>query len=244
MATNVAGIIQARMGSARLPGKSLLEIAGQTTIERVWRRCLRSTKLVETYVAVPNNQENEMLADHCKKIGAQCFKGDPDNVLLRITDAANHFDVDVVVRITGDNPFVGADVIDFMVNRHFGAGAHFSSGYHSKSFPNGTVVSVINTEVLSFLQTINDERVNEHIILNMDCLKGRFQSQIVEAPPKWSRYDLRYCLDNDEDLIVLRTMAEFFNKAGKAPSTTDIIQYLDEHEGVRKINKKYAIQGY
>lgn len=221
-----------------------MDIAGQATITRVFQRCRKSTVLADTYVAIPDDQEDDPLAEHCKVIGAQFYRGNTNDVLKRITDTAIHFNVDIVVRVTGDNPFVGPDVIDFMVNQHIESGAHFSSGYHSKTFPNGTVVSIINIEVLRYLLKLKDKRVREHIISDIDYIKKKFTIQIVAAPEKWNRYDLRYCLDYNEDLEVLQHMGDYFNKMGHSPETEAIINYLDKHEEVRAINRKYALKGY
>lgn len=243
--SRTGAIIQARMGSTRLPGKSMRTIVGKPVLQHVVRRVRLSNVEERTYVATSNKSEDDVIADFCREMSIGVFRGSETNVLERFYLAAQQFDLSTVVRVTADNPLVGPDVIDFMVERHRQKDNHLTTGYHSRTFPNGTIVSVLDLEVLEYLyEESNDPSVREHIVTGLDLLSDRFKAEAVEAPTKWRRYDLRYCIDYEQDFNLVSHIIEHFSELGAVPSTTDIINYLDEHPEIKQLNRELAEQGY
>jgi len=104
-------IIQARMGSTRLPGKSMLMLDGYPVIQHVVARC-RATKY-QTVVATPNTPDNRPIWDLCKQNDVQLYKGHPTDLLKRYADCARMIapDADVFIRITADCPFINTELI-------------------------------------------------------------------------------------------------------------------------------------
>ena len=107
MRTRAGIILQARLGSSRLPRKALAAIAGQTILEHCLRR-LMFAGVAPVVLATTDRPEDQALAAVAQHLGASVFRGDADDVLGRFVAAAEAFDFDHVVRATGDNP--GVDI--------------------------------------------------------------------------------------------------------------------------------------
>jgi len=238
-------VVQARMESKRLPGKSLYTIMGKTILEYVIGRCLLCKKVENIIVATSDNKSDDQIEELCKQRGIICFRGSEDNVALRLNSAASTYNIKNVVRVTADNPLVGFDVIDYLVDLHEIQGNDFTSNYHSKSFPNGTVVSIIEKQVLNFIKfNANDKFTKEHVVTNIDIIKDRFKIGLIDAPQYWNRVDIRFCLDYKEDFEVIEHIIKYFNHLNINPSTEQIIKFLDNNDSIKKINETHSRKLY
>ena len=115
----IVAIVQARMGSSRLPGKVLKRINGMTVIEILLSRLSQANLLDSIVVAVPAGSENQDLVDHIYHLGYECVQGSEDDVLNRFHVAAERFEADVIVRITGDCPLVDFKLVDDVITELF-----------------------------------------------------------------------------------------------------------------------------
>ena len=111
----VVAIIQARMGSTRLPGKVMMDLAGEPMLARVVDRTRRAESLDDTVVATTTEPADEVIVGLCDRRGYPCFEGSSDDVLDRYYQAALKYEADAVVRVTSDNPLVDPAVIDDVV---------------------------------------------------------------------------------------------------------------------------------
>ncbi len=122
MKQRIAAIIQARMGSSRLPGKVLMDIAGQPMLARVYTRTSRSASVDQTLVATTTETSDEPIAEYCDLSGIPFYRGSQFDVLDRYYQAALQAKADVVVRITADCPVIDPSLIDEVVNILMGKG--------------------------------------------------------------------------------------------------------------------------
>ena len=146
----VVAIVQARMGSTRLPNKVMKRICGTPMIELLLARLKNSIEIDEIIVATSTNEVNLPLVSHVEGLGYPCEQGSEDNVLNRYYEAAKKFNADVVVRITGDCPLVDAKLVDDCVSRFHLNSADYLSNLEPLSYPDG-----LDVEVFSF-QTLKD----------------------------------------------------------------------------------------
>ena len=107
-----AVIIQARMGSKRLPGKVLLDIAGAPMLAHVVRRARRAQKVSTVLVATTTDQADDPIAAYCNQQGIACYRGSEFDVLDRYYRAARQLETEVVVRVTADCPVIDPQLID------------------------------------------------------------------------------------------------------------------------------------
>jgi len=138
-------IIQARMGSSRLPDKIMKIINGKPMIELIVKRLKKSKQANEVVVATSNQPENKVLINHLKKIKAKIFIGKENDVLDRFYRAAKKFKADIVVRITADCPFVDAGLIDDFIKQFKNKKPDYLANCLPWTFPDG-----LDTEVFSF----------------------------------------------------------------------------------------------
>ena len=120
MKPRVVAIIQARMGSSRLPGKVMMDIAGQPMLARVYIRSSRSATVDETLVATTTEAADDPIAEYCDFSGIPFHRGSQFDVLDRYYQAAVQAKADVVVRITADCPVIDPVLIDDVVNTLIG----------------------------------------------------------------------------------------------------------------------------
>lgn len=133
--SNVTAIIQARMGSTRLPGKILREIAGQPMLGCVVARARRAETIDHVLVATTIAVSDNALAMYCADRGISCFRGNEDDVLDRYYQAARHVAADVVVRITADCPLIDPSIIDMCVSTFLNGDYDYVSNVLPPPFP-------------------------------------------------------------------------------------------------------------
>ena len=118
--SHTIAIIQARMGSSRLPGKVLLDLAGQPMLRRVVERTRLAKTIDQVVVATTTELSDNAVEEQCAKLGYTCYRGNLYDVLDRYYQAARQFDADNIVRITADCPLIDPQVIDRTVKAFFG----------------------------------------------------------------------------------------------------------------------------
>src|SRR2546427_10289247 len=111
----VVAVIQARMGSTRLPGKVLMPIAGRTMLERTVRRVQAATAVDDVTVATTEGAADQLVVEEARRVGVGCVRGSENDVLDRYVRAARTLGADAIVRVTADCPLVDPEVVDATV---------------------------------------------------------------------------------------------------------------------------------
>ena len=122
-------IIQARMGSSRLPGKILMDFEGHTLLEHILNRLTYLQVPIKTVIATSDRSQDDIVEAFCKEHNAACFRGDELNVLKRYCDCAELYQFDQVVRMTGDNPFPDVEELDRLIAYHLKHQMDFSENF-------------------------------------------------------------------------------------------------------------------
>ena len=121
----IVAIVQAHMGSTRLPGKVLLDLAGEPMLVRDMNRLSRAQTLGNIVVATTINPADDVILSLCDKRNWSWFRGSEEDVLDRYYHAAMEYEADAVVRITSDCPLIEPEVVDRVV-REFRSEEHTS----------------------------------------------------------------------------------------------------------------------
>lgn len=228
----IVAIVQARMGSSRLPGKVLEKIAGKSVIELLLKRLNRSSKLDQILVATSTNEENDPLCKEIEQLGHSHFRGSEHDVLGRFYNAAKYTNADVVVRITGDCPVVDANVVDQVIATYLKSDVDYASNVSPPTFPDGLDVEVFSYEALEkahFNATESFDR--EHV--TPFIRNGNFRTANFEGSQDLSA--IRMTLDEAADLKVLTHVFENF-----APeiyfSFAEAVDYLDKNPEIMGAN--------
>jgi spore coat polysaccharide biosynthesis protein SpsF (cytidylyltransferase family) len=143
-----AVIVQARMGSHRLPGKVLKDLAGTTALARCLRRCQRIRTVQTVVCAVPEAPENRPIAQEAERSGATVIYGPSDDVLARYVKAARAVGADRVIRITSDCPLIDPEICDQMVRFYEQSGADYGCNNMPPTWPHGLDCEIFSSELL------------------------------------------------------------------------------------------------
>ena len=203
----IVAIVQARMGSTRLPGKVLKKIVGISAIEILLTRLSRSKLLNEICVATSHNIENDQLCDAIEHLGYRVIRGSETNVLQRYWDAAEATSADVIVRITGDCPVVDPKLVDKVIELYLNADVDYASNIDPPTFPDGLDVEVFGKSSLEVAKlSAKSDFDKEHVtpfIRNGDFKKLNLKNVRDTS-------ELRLTLDEPEDLILLQKVFDRF----------------------------------
>lgn len=202
-------IIQARMGSSRLPGKVLAEIGGKPMLSYVVSRARQARRLDALVVATSRNANDDPIAGWCREAGVSCFRGDEHDVLDRYRSAASAFGFDVIVRLTADCPLLDPAVIDHVIDEFRGGDFDYVSNTIAPSYPDGLDTEVVRRDALERAwreATLPSER--EHVTPYIWKRPELFRLENVGREPNLSY--LRWTVDEPEDLELVRRVYEHF----------------------------------
>lgn len=234
----VAVVIQARMGSTRLPGKSLTRLGEVTTLDWIATRAGLARQVDEVFVATSTESEDDVIAEHCAQAGIACVRGSALDVLDRFRVALDHTDADLIVRLTADCPFVDPTLIDLTISTcREAVEADYASTSLDGRFPRGLDVEAVRRAAL---EAAADEALDalerEHVTLFVYRRAERFGCVPVVAPEWARRPDLRFTVDEPDDLQVCREVVRI---SGKTPTTLegrDVVSILTRHPEVAALN--------
>ena len=140
---NTVAIVQARMGSTRLPKKVMKEINSVPVIGLLLNRLSKSKRISEIVLATSKEDLNKPLIDYVNSIGIPVECGSEDNVLERFYNVAKKYEADIVVRITGDCPLVDPKIVDSLIEKFISNNVNYASNINPPTFPDGLDVEVI-----------------------------------------------------------------------------------------------------
>ncbi|MFC1499684.1 cytidylyltransferase domain-containing protein [Candidatus Zixiibacteriota bacterium] len=230
-------IIQARMGSTRLPGKLLANLAGEPVLTRVINRTGRARSVDVVIVATTTSSLDDPLVELCANSGIAYFRGSESDVLDRYYQTARQFDLDTIVRITSDCPMIEPTIIDLVVDRFLDCTGKFD--YASNTIPRRTFPRGLDTEVMSFntLERVwtddQDPLRREHVTPYIYQNQAIFNIGSIENCEDLSSH--RWTLDTQEDLEFLQLVYTHF--ARDDFSWTEVVALLDQHREWMDINR-------
>ncbi len=239
-------VIQARMGSSRLPGKVLRDVNGKSILQNVIDRLSPSSTIDKFIVATTTNQEDDAIENFCKKINAICYRGSDWDVLARFYHAAISQGAkkgDHIIRICCDNPIHSYKVVDFVVREFLKSGVdYFSNSNQEPDFlEDGYDVEVTTFEALEIaFQSAKMLSEREHV---MPYIKnsGRFALGWRKANPD---YTFKLSVDTEDDLKMAQRI---FSELESTPdfSIDDVVQLLTKKPEILAINEESEINsGY
>ena len=230
----IVAIVQARMGSTRLPGKVLKKIVGIPALEILLARLSRSELISEICVATSHNTENDQLCNAIEEIGYRVIRGSETDVLQRFWDAAAATSADIIVRITGDCPMIDPSLVDEAVQIYLNSDADYVSNVDPPTFPDGLDIEVFSMQVLSTARlSATSDYDREHVtpfIRNGNFKRINLKNAIDTS-------ELRLTLDEPDDLDLLRKVFEHF-QPNLYFNFQKVEKFLHENPNLKKINEK------
>jgi spore coat polysaccharide biosynthesis protein SpsF len=231
----VVAIIQARMGSTRLPGKVLKDLAGETVLARVLSRLRRAQQISELLVATTDRPADDAIVAECRRCSVPVSRGDQDDVLDRYYRAAQLDKAEIVVRITADCPLIDPAVSDKTIEAFLEARPDYASNALVRTYPRG-----LDTEVMSFSalsrawQEARQPYEREHVTPYIFEHPDKFKLLPVTGAADLSSH--RWTVDTAEDLEFVRAVYERL-KANPEFSGRDVLDLLEGEPELVEINR-------
>jgi spore coat polysaccharide biosynthesis protein SpsF len=241
--TCVIGIVQARVGSTRLPGKALMDLSAKPMLQHVIERmqvCRRVQRVVLATTAEPGDRP---LLDLARRLGIEAFAGSVDDVLDRTYQAASRAGAEVVVRITGDDPLKDPGVTDRVIAELLESGVDYASNTLVPTFPEGVDIEVCTYAALVRAwreAELRSER--EHVTPYIWKHPDRFRTRNVSHPTDLSR--LRWTVDYPEDLAFVRAVyGELYH--GRVFGMNEVLALLERRPELALLNSgRMRNEGY
>ena len=233
----IVAIIQARMGSTRLPGKILKTVMNKTLLEYQLERVQQSVLIDEIVVATTEKNSDNVIVELCEQLGVNVYRGAECDVLSRYYEAAIEFKADVIVRLTSDCPLIDPIIIDQVIQLHLDqkTGIDYTSNTLARSFPRG-----LDTEVFSFKAL---EKAHENASLDSDrehvtayLYTNRNQFQLANLKSIKNLGNHRWTVDMEEDFELIKRIIEALYPDYPQFSMQDVVDLLDENPTWLKIN--------
>lgn len=231
-------IIQARMGSSRLPGKVLLSLEGKTILEHIISRLQRSQLADLVMVATSVKNIDQPIADLMSKVGIKCYRGDEHDVLSRYYFAAKEVGANTVVRCNGDCPLIDPDVVDKIISSYYdnNLNCDYVSNILEPTYPTG-----MHTEVFSFsalekaykeaIDPLEREHVTPYLYRNPNLFK--LSNVCISENLSWHRWTL----DFPEDLILISRIYAALYPNDICFGMSDILKLLTVNKDWSRINE-------
>lgn len=234
--TKIVAIVQARMGSTRLPGKVLKEVLSRPLLSYQIERMAKSKMIDELVIATTPNG-NESIIELCQKENISYFIGSEKDVLERYYLAAKKFQADIVVRMTSDCPLIDAGIVDAVINMYKNNDFDYVSNTQIRTFPRG-----MDTEVFSFsalekaYKEAEIEYEHEHVTpyLYLNAEKFKIGQYIQEKDFN----EIRLTVDTPEDFELIKRLFEKLYPVNPEFVLSDILDVLKENPSWLEINKE------
>jgi glutamate-1-semialdehyde 2,1-aminomutase/spore coat polysaccharide biosynthesis protein SpsF len=230
-------IVQARMGSSRCPGKVLADIAGRPLLWHVVGRARRIRAVDQVVVATTIEPADDAIAAFCAEYEIAVFRGSESDVLDRYYQAAKSFAAETIVRVTADCPVLDPEVVDRVMDVYRAGGYDYVTNGLVFTYPDGLEVEVFSFAALE--KTWREARKpgdREHVSMYMQT-SGLFRVENVENEADLSPRNLRWTVDEPEDLAFIRAVYErLWSERRPFFGLADILKLLDEEPELQAIN--------
>ncbi len=218
-----AAIVQARMGSSRMPGKVLEPLAGRPLLWHVVHRLRKSRILGAIAVATSTSPGDDPLAEYAQSLGVKVVRGPEDDVLARFALAAQALDADILVRVTGDAPLVDPGIVDALVEKLAESGADFATGAPGPCIHEG--IDPFTRRALERLlsEAREDPVAKEHVTGYFKAHPGFASAAYLPIPPEHQLSGARISVDAPADLQFLEAV---YARLGAPPGEADTAEVV------------------
>jgi spore coat polysaccharide biosynthesis protein SpsF len=230
-------IIQARLGSERLPGKVLLDLEGKSVLERVVSRARAIERADAVVVATSQVAADDRIAAECRRLRVECVRGSEDDVLDRFVAAAEHARAEACVRITADCPLLDPGVSDSIIRRFDEANgaADYVSNKIPQSFPRGLDTEVFTRDALE--RAWRDAKLpHERAHVTPYLYHHPELFRLISVTSDVDRADWRWTIDTPEDLEFVR---ELYRRIGDREDFTwlDVVDIVESDSELMLLNR-------
>jgi len=238
-------IVQARMGSERLPGKVLKEINGKPMIYYILMRLKKSKYIDEIILATSIKEADAPLVEYVESLGVEVFRGSENNVLERYKLASDKYGGEVIVRVTGDCPIIDPIIVDNAITKYLMYNYDYVRLDVPETFMRGLDVEVFSKKALEHVFSVacSEQNINksefevfrEHVTYYIYNCKENFKLGYVKGESLYHK-DCRVCVDTKEDFELINYIYEYFGSEDM--SSKEVVNLLENYSYLLDINKK------
>ena len=228
-------IIQARIGSTRLPGKVMLKLdENETVLNYVLKQIKFSKILKKIIIATTTLDEDDQIINHIKNLDVELFRGNSNDVLDRYFQCAKFFSLDIIIRITADNPLIDPTIIDDLIKKFDSNSYDYLTNSNVRTFPYGTEVEIFTFQALEKAWK-NAKKPSEREHVTPYFYNNPEQFKIFNVEHTTNISNLRWTIDRKNDLTLVKSI---ISKIKKRPILmTDILRLFSIEPELFKINK-------
>ncbi len=235
----IAVIVAARMKSSRLKNKAILPVQDIPSIERCFENCLKFKFVDKVILATSTLKEDQILKDYTFRGKVKFWQGDPEDVISRYLGACKKYNIDIVIRLTGDCPVVSSEISELLLASHFEQGADYTAANECAV---GSSCEIYNVEALKriifYLGKANySEYMTWYLINNPEI----FKINIVNLPDALVR-NYRLTLDCKEDLEMFNLLFQKLKQYNYEPTLLNIFKVLDNHPEIVDVNSHLTLR--
>lgn len=234
-------IIQARLGSTRLPKKVLSEIEGMPMLSFQHERLKQSNLIDKLVIATTENSLDDDIVKLCVKENILYFRGSEKNVLKRFYDAATYFQASHIVRCNADCPLIDPVIVDLTIKEYLDKlpKYDYASTILDQTYPLGMHVEVFSYKTLTkVFQEADQQEDLEHVTPYIYNNSSKFNLLSIKNSQNLSKY--RWTVDYGKDLSFVRNIVKILGlKNALKMNTSELVKFLIKNEELLEINKKY-----
>lgn len=229
---NIDVIIQARMGSTRLPGKVMKKIEDKVVLDHVIDRVSRAKNIRNVIICTSTLENDNIISEHCKERNIKCFRGSEKDVLKRYYETAKFYGSDIIVRITSDCPLFDPIYIDKMIDKYFELKLNYLGPkyYGNHKFPDGFNCEIFSFNVLKEAELNANENEKEHVSTYIIKKFSSYQYD-YELKNKYKNIkfdELHLSLDTQEDYEFIKDIFKHVYLSKQDFTLADVLEYLNK----------------
>jgi glutamate-1-semialdehyde 2,1-aminomutase len=236
-------IVQARMGSSRLPGKVLEDLGGRPALAWIMDAARAIPGVDVACVATSTDAGDDAVAAWAEGAGVPCHRGSEEDVLDRFLLAARAEDADVILRLTGDCPLLDPDAAGLVLRCLVLRGADYACNFEPRQWPDGLDAEAFTRATLEAAASEAQHAYErQHVTPWMRSQRGRLRVEGVACPLPGLGLE-RWTLDTPQDLEFLREVVARLPNRGRPPSFLDVLVVLDAAPQLRELNRHAGAAG-
>lgn len=232
----IVAIIQARMGSTRLPGKVLMDLGGETVLARAVLRLRRARLVQEILIATTTAGGDDIIIRECARLRLPFYRGSEADVLDRYYCASRECGAEVVVRVTSDCPLIDPELVDETVQILIEQHADYASNVSPRTYPRGLDTEAFTVTALEQVwREAREPHQREHVTPYFYEHPERFRLASARGQVDYNRY--RWTLDTAEDLQLIRTIYSHFGNQDHF-NWRDVIALMESEPELAELNSR------
>lgn len=232
-------VVAGRMGSSRMPGKTMAGLAGKPSLGHIIERLQRVPDLDGVVVATTRDPKDDLIYDYARTAGVPVYRGSTDDVLARTLQAAALVRATTIVRVTGDCPLTDPEIVQRVIREY----RRYRPGYASNclyghKYPQGMDVEIFSRALLEIAdREAREARCREHVTRFFYEHPERFRLLGIEPPEKHRKPDLRLTLDTPEDYKLISTLYDALYDSDPYFGLDAVVEYLRRHPDLIALNR-------